>query len=102
MRTPRDISSQRLYLRVPLAAGVAVALDRAQANYLVNVLRLPAGAEIRVFNGADGEWQAALVAEGKKSYGLLVREQTRPQPDKPDLHYLFAPLKHARLDYMVE
>lgn len=102
MKTPRDISSQRLFLRAPLAAGAEVALDRGQANYLVNVLRLPAGAEIRVFNGADGEWQAALVAEGKKNHRLLIKEQTRPQPPASDLHYLFAPLKHARLDYMVE
>jgi 16S rRNA (uracil1498-N3)-methyltransferase len=102
MKTPRDLSSQRLYLRAPLAAGAEVALDRGQANYLVNVLRLPSGGEVRVFNGADGEWQAELIAEGKKNHKLVVREQTRPQPAAPDFHYLFAPLKHARLDYMVE
>jgi 16S rRNA (uracil1498-N3)-methyltransferase len=102
MKTPRDLSSQRLFLRAPLAPGAEVALDRGQANYLVNVLRQPAGAEVRVFNGADGEWQATLVAEGKKSHKLIVREQTRAQPAASDLHYLFAPLKHARLDYMVE
>ena len=28
--------------------------------------------------------------------------QTRPQEDGPDLHYLFAPLKRARLDYMAQ
>jgi 16S rRNA (uracil1498-N3)-methyltransferase len=102
MKSPRDISSQRLYLRALLAAGAEVALERGQANYLVNVLRLPAGAEVRVFNGVDGEWRAELVAEGKKSHKLLVKSQTRAQPAAPDLHYLFAPLKHARLDYMVE
>jgi 16S rRNA (uracil1498-N3)-methyltransferase len=102
MKTPRDISSQRLFLRSSLREGAEVALDRGQANYLVNVLRLPAGAEVRVFNGADGEWQAELVAEGKKNHKLVVKEQTRAQPAASDLHYLFAPLKHARLDYMVE
>jgi 16S rRNA (uracil1498-N3)-methyltransferase len=102
MKTPRDVMSQRLYLRAPLSGGAKVALDRAQSNYLVNVLRLPAGAAIRVFNGKDGEWRATLASEGRKTHALVVGDQTRPQPAAPDLHYLFAPLKQARLDYMVE
>lgn len=101
-KTPRDIKSQRLYLRAPLSAGARVALDRAQANYLVNVLRLSPGAELHVFNGRDGEWQAELLAANRKAYELAVTGPTRPQPPAPDLHYIFAPLKHARLDYMVE
>jgi 16S rRNA (uracil1498-N3)-methyltransferase len=102
MKTPRDVLSQRLYLRSPLSGGARIPLERAQANYLVNVLRLPAGAAIRVFNGKDGEWQATLAAEGRKAHALVIGDQTRPQPAAPDLHYLFAPLKQARLDYMVE
>lgn len=101
-RTPRDIRSQRLYLRAPLAGGARVLLDRPQANYLVNVLRLRPGAQVPVFNGHDGEWQATLVDEGRKAWRLDVAAQTRPQPPSPDLHYLFVPLKQARLDYMVE
>lgn len=102
MKAPRDIHSQRLFLKASLGAGRQVALERGQANYLVNVLRLPVGAEIRVFNGRDGEWSAILGAEGRKSHHLVIGAQTRPQPPAPDLHYLFAPLRHARLDYMVE
>jgi 16S rRNA (uracil1498-N3)-methyltransferase len=102
MKTPRDILSQRLFLRAPLSGGAKIPLDRAQANYLVNVLRLPAGAAIRVFNGKDGEWQATLAAEGRKAHAVVIGDRTRPQPAAPDLHYLFAPLKQARLDYMVE
>lgn len=101
-RTPRDIRSQRLYLRTPLAGGSSVPLDRAQANYLVNVLRLPAGAEVRVFNGCDGEWQAELVGEGRKTWRLDIARQMRPQSPASGLHCLFVPLKQARLGYMVE
>lgn len=101
-KTPRDLKSQRLYLRAPLSGGATVPLDRAQANYLVNVLRLSPGAEIRVFNGHDGEWRAMLNAESRKKFQLDIDEPTRPQPPAPDLDYLFAPLKQARLDYMVE
>jgi 16S rRNA (uracil1498-N3)-methyltransferase len=97
-----DFRSPRLYLDAPLAAGQRLALDGAQANYLRNVLRLKAGDGVLVFNGRDGEWRASLADGGKRSAALTVGEQTREQTPPRDLHYLFAPLKHARLDYMVQ
>jgi 16S rRNA (uracil1498-N3)-methyltransferase len=92
----------RLYVDGPLAAGKAVALDRDQANYLINVLRLERGGEVLLFNGRDGEWRARLAGIGKRSLAAEAGEQTRPQPQPSDLHFLFAPLKHARLDYLVQ
>ena len=97
-----DFSTPRLYVEPPLARDVSITLDRQQAHYLVNVLRLATGATVLAFNGRDGEWRSALALEGRKRFGLTVREQTRPQPPPGDLDYLFAPLKHARLDYMVQ
>jgi 16S rRNA (uracil1498-N3)-methyltransferase len=97
-----DFSAPRLFLDAPLGPDERVGLDRAQANYLLNVLRLKAGEAVLVFNGRDGEWRAALAVEGRKSAELRIVEQTRPQTPPSDLLYLFAPLKHARLDYMVQ
>ena len=96
-----DFRSPRLFVDAPLATGAGVALDRAQANYLGNVLRLGAGDTVLVFNGRDGEWRAAIEG-GKRPDRLAVREQTRIQDRLPDLACVFAPLKHARLDYMVQ
>ncbi|HZP19564.1 MAG TPA: 16S rRNA (uracil(1498)-N(3))-methyltransferase [Bauldia sp.] len=96
-----DFTAPRLFLRPRLAAGMRIALERGQANYLVNVLRLEPGSEVLVFNGVDGEWSARLHAESRKSHALDLGEQRRPQPGPYDLQYLFAPLKQARLDYMV-
>ena len=76
-------------------------LERNQSNYLGNVLRLGSGENILVFNGRDGEWRAAI--EGRKrADGLTIVARTRPQDRLPDIAYVFAPLKHARLDYMVQ
>ena len=97
-----DFNSPRLYVDAPLAAGARLALDGTQANYLKNVMRLKAGDDVLVFNGRDGEWRASLADSGKRSVSLSVDEQTRAQTTPRDLHYLFAPLKHARLDYMVQ
>src|SRR5712675_336884 len=96
-----DFRAPRLFVDAPLGAGQTVALERDQSNYLGNVLRLSAGVTVLVFNGRDGEWQAAI--EGRKRPDrLVILAQTRPQDRLPDLTYAFAPLKHARLDYMVQ
>jgi 16S rRNA (uracil1498-N3)-methyltransferase len=97
-----DFRTPRLYVAPALAAGATVALDRPQANYLLNVLRLPPGAPVLVFNGRDGEWRATLALAGKRDATLALAERTREQTAAPDLHYCFAPLKHARLDYLVQ
>jgi 16S rRNA (uracil1498-N3)-methyltransferase len=97
-----DFSAPRLFLDVPFAAEERLALGRAQANYLLNVLRLKAGDSVLVFNGRDGEWRAEIVQEGRRSAELRIVAQVRSQPKPGDLLYLFAPLKHARLDYMVQ
>ncbi|MBI5129262.1 MAG: 16S rRNA (uracil(1498)-N(3))-methyltransferase [Rhodopseudomonas palustris] len=96
-----DFRSPRLYVDAPLATGARVPLDRDQSNYLGNVLRLSAGAPVLAFNGRDGEWRA-LVAGRKRPEELEVAEPTRPQDRLPDLTYVFAPLKHSRLDYMAQ
>ena len=97
-----DFRAQRLFVTGDLAAGARLALTREQANYLVNVLRRVDGHIVNVFNGRDGEWSARLVREGRRDAALAVERQTRVQAGGPDLHYLFAPLKRTRLDYMVQ
>ena len=98
-----DFSAPRLYVEPDLGTGVHLPLDRTQQNYLCNVLRLKQGEAVLVFDGRHGEWRARLVeGSGRKTMALAVDEQVRPQPAACDLHYLFAPLKHARLDYMAQ
>jgi 16S rRNA (uracil1498-N3)-methyltransferase len=65
-------------------------------------LRLKPGGRVLAFNGRDGEWRTVLADGGKRALFLTVEEPSRPQTRPLDLHYWFAPLKHARLDYMVQ
>jgi 16S rRNA (uracil1498-N3)-methyltransferase len=97
-----DFAAQRLYVNAPLAGGAQITLDQVQTNYVRNVLRLPEGALILVFNGRDGEWQTVVSATSRKQVTLIAGEMTRPQEPCSDLYYLFAPLKQARQDYVVE
>lgn len=93
---------QRLFLRHILADGARIEADRSQSNYLLNVLRLRDGDYVQVFNGSDGEWLAKISASGRRDCALQLMERTRDQTQPNDILYLFAPLKHARLDYMVQ
>jgi 16S rRNA (uracil1498-N3)-methyltransferase len=96
-----DFRSPRLFVAAPLAAGAVLPLDRAQAHYLTTVLRRKSGDGVLVFNGRDGEWSAELEG-GKRDVALRLGAKVRDQTAPADLHYLFAPLKSARLDYMVQ
>jgi 16S rRNA (uracil1498-N3)-methyltransferase len=97
-----DFTSHRLWVEAPLAKGEKVELTREQTHYLVHVLRLGDGAVVLAFNGRDGEWRASLATAGKKAAALRIQEQAREQDFLPDVDYLFAPLKQARLDYMAQ
>jgi 16S rRNA (uracil1498-N3)-methyltransferase len=98
----RDSRSPRLYVTEALYAGASVALASGQTHYLVTVLRLKTDDSVLLFNGRDGEWRARLVGADRRSAALISEQLTRPQTAAVDLHYLFAPLKHVRLDYMVQ
>ena len=96
-----DFRKPRLYVDAPLHEGASVALDRDQANYLGNVLRLGSGASVLAFNGRDGEWEAEIAGR-KRPETLHIVRQTRQQDQLGDVTYVFALLKHARLDYIVQ
>ncbi|NBZ86894.1 16S rRNA (uracil(1498)-N(3))-methyltransferase [Stagnihabitans tardus] len=92
----------RLYLDQPLAPGQALALDEAQANYLFNVMRLGKDAVVKVFNGRDGEWLARVEHAAKRSGILRAEALSAPLVAPPDLWLIFAPIKKARCDFIVE
>jgi len=92
----------RLYLEHPLGQGQTLPLSGPQAHYLFGVMRLGPGEGLRVFNGRDGEWRATVAEAGKRGGLLLCETQTAPQRDPPDLWLLFAPIKKARTDFIVE
>ena len=96
-----DFRKPRLFVEAPLESGATVTLTRNQSNYLGNVLRLSGGDGILVFNGRDGEWQASIAGR-KRPDSLEIESRTLPQDRLSELAYVFAPLMHARLDYMVQ
>ncbi|MDH5798813.1 MAG: 16S rRNA (uracil(1498)-N(3))-methyltransferase [Paracoccaceae bacterium] len=92
----------RLFVDHPLCPAQTVPLSRDQAHYLFGVMRQREGAKVLLFNGKDGEF-LATIAEADKRKGLLIcEERTRALELPPDIWILFAPLKKARTDFLVE
>ncbi|MXY35148.1 MAG: 16S rRNA (uracil(1498)-N(3))-methyltransferase [Boseongicola sp. SB0664_bin_43] len=92
----------RTYVEHALGEGQSIALTRDQARYLFSVMRLAVGDLVAVFNGRDGEWEAEVVNAGKRGGTLKCRVQSAAQRNSPDLWLLFAPIKKARTDFIVE
>jgi len=92
----------RLYVDEALGQGQTIPLTREQAHYLFGVMRLGVGDAVALFNGRDGEYLARVATAGKRAGALLCEARTRPLQMPPDLWLLFAPIKKARTDFIVE
>lgn len=92
----------RLYVEHPLGAGQSIPLEKEQAHYLFGVMRQRLGGAVALFNGRDGEWQAEVTEAGKRGGTLTCIEQSKPLQMPPDLWLVFAPIKKARTDFIVE
>jgi 16S rRNA (uracil1498-N3)-methyltransferase len=95
-RTPR------LFVDTNLTAGGSIELAAGRAHYLHSVLRLRGGAPVAIFNPADGEWFCRIAEGSNKAVRLTVEHQMREPAPEADLWLVFAPIKHARLDWLVE
>lgn len=96
-----DRISARLYVDAALDVPT-LGLDAPRTHYLRNVLRLEKGDRIALFNGRDGEVAARIEGFGKTWASVAIEERRREQVEEPDVWFLFAPIKRARLDFMVE
>lgn len=92
----------RLFVDHPLSLGQTVPLDKDQSNYLFAVMRLKTGVFVALFNGRDGEYQAEITVANKRGGELVCHAQSKPLQMPPDVWLMFAPIKKARTDFIVE
>lgn len=92
----------RLYLDTNLSGGQRLELSKAHGHYLSNVLRKGVGDDLRVFNGADGEWRAQITDAAKKPVSIEILERLRVPKACPDITLCFAPLRKHRNAFIAE
>ncbi|MGH6931215.1 MAG: 16S rRNA (uracil(1498)-N(3))-methyltransferase [Dongiaceae bacterium] len=92
----------RLFVEAALTADTEIAIDGDRVHHLRNVLRLEAGEAVRLFNGRDGEWRGRIARLAKSAATILAEARLRDQSREGDLWLVFAPIKRARLDSLIE
>ena len=92
----------RLFLPLPLTAGVSVQCAPEQAHYLLNVMRQSVGNVVYVFNGKDGEFEATISQANKKQCTLSINKNVALFSKCPDVTLIFSPLKKDSLDYLIQ
>lgn len=92
--------TSRLFVPQPIEQGVPVQLNRIQQHHILKVLRHKVGDCCAVFNAAYGQWNGTIVSGGF----ILPQTQTRPPlpPVRTAPTLIFAPVKHGRLDWVVQ
>ena len=92
----------RLYTQAELAPGCELSATSLQAHYLGAVMRRAVGDPIILFNGRDGEWLARIVLIRRDQARLQAEVCLRPQPNRPELNLIFAPLKRDATDMVIQ
>ena len=96
----------RLFYPQGLCIGENIILEGAAHHYLRNVMRKEAGAVIRIFNSASGEFAARIKDIHKKYLTLEIFERLTPplktNKNTPRIVLLFPPLPKDRNDILIE
>lgn len=95
-------SAPRLFVSQPIEAGVAVAIDGAQAHYLSRVMRIAPGDAIILCDDQTGEWACRVTQAGKREVIVLPEIHQRPREQVPDFWLVPALLKKDRFDLVLE
>jgi len=95
-------STPRLFVDEPLGLERAPIIDGSAAHYLLHVMRAKTGDPLLLFDNRSGEWLGSIAATQKRTLTVRIECQTRPLERVPDLWLCFAPVKKARLDWIIE
>ena len=95
-------SASRLFVDTPLAEGVSVIIDGAQAHYLGKVMRVAEGDAVVMCDDLTGEWLTRVSTIGKRDISLVVETLTRPREQVPDFTLVAALLKKPNFDLVLE
>ena len=93
----------RVYLDSPLSTGALVPLDARAHHHLINVLRLSANDELRIFNGTGGEYKAVLEQVSRKaSSAQLIELHTIDRESTLQIHLLQGVSKADHMDQTIQ
>ena len=94
--------SLRLFVETPLSADLEFALPEDAARH-VQVRRLQPGDELRLFDGAGGEWRAQVTRMGKRDVDVRVGAHEALSRELPfELEIALGMPTNERMDALIE
>ena len=92
----------RIYLDKKLNLDLDLILEKEDAHYLTNVMRLREGDNLFLFNSKDGEFKGEIIAFDKKNIKvkLISKIENINKPGKISL--IFSLIKSSKLDYLIQ
>ena len=95
-------STPRLYMDGEIAPGSTIALDPAQARYLVAVMRRGEGDPVRLFDDRTGEYLARIARADARKGSVVVEQRLAPREDVPDLWLCASPIQRDNFALVAE
>ena len=93
----------RIYVNQPLATGSSIELERQNAHYVRNVLRLKSGATVALFNGTDDfDYLAILYFESRSTQAEIVSRKLLISDSKLDSEVILAASRSDRIDFSIQ
>ena len=92
----------RIYLDKKLNLDLDLILEKEDAHYLTNVMRLRVGDNVFLFNSKDGEFKGEIISSDKKNtkIKLISKIENINKPGKISL--IFSLIKSSKLDYLIQ
>jgi 16S rRNA (uracil1498-N3)-methyltransferase len=92
----------RLFISSSLKDASVILTEALDIHYLVKVMRKKEGDHLLIFNSVDGEYLAEIIEITKKKVSFKPIEKIRKPKEEREINLIFAPIKQARMSFLLE
>jgi 16S rRNA (uracil1498-N3)-methyltransferase len=92
----------RIYLDKKLNLDLDLILEKEDAHYLKNVMRLREGDNVFLFNSKDGEFKGEMISSDKKNIKVKLISKIENIIKPGNISLIFSLIKSSKLDYLIQ
>jgi len=92
----------RIYLNKKLDLDLDLILEKEDAHYLKNVMRLREGDNVFLFNSQDGEFEGRIISFDKNNTKVKLVAKIKNIGKESKISLIFSLIKSSKLDYLIQ
>ena len=92
----------RIYLNKKLELDLDLVLEKEDAHYLKNVMRLREGDNVFLFNSLDGEFEGKIISSDNNNTKVKLISKTKNISKQAKVSLVFSLIKSSKLDYLIQ